>query len=691
MATEFDLDHTAHPGLVRLLDLGRRLTVEFDRIRNRESAADDPTHDLFISEHEVASLLREDAIGQAWPIDYDRLENLALEFGLSAFEVDVLLACIAPDIDTSFERIYGFLQDDLSRRRPRVELLLRMLCRDGAEVPAARATFGPTAPLFRGDLLNLPDGASAPLLGQVPWADERIVGHLTGVDDVDGRLIGIARQERAPRPRMLSYSTLELIAQVMAHGHSGLIALTGPPSSGKTESARLMARDTSSPLLVVDVPAMLRSPGVPPDRTVSLVIREARLLGAIMYWSRADVLWDSSASTNAVALQVLEELLRVSPQVNILGGDADWEPPPIFADRVLMRMRLPQPGRHEREEVWTGTLGAYKIPVSPVRDDVPTLAGTYRLTVEQISEAVLIAVRLAKLDGRESPDGNDLRAGARAVSGRRLTRLGQEVGPKATWEQLILPDDSIEQLRELCSTVRTRSQVLEEWGFGSRLTGGRGVTALFAGISGTGKTMAAEVIANELGLPLFRIDLAGVISKWLGETEKNLDRVFDAATDSNAILFFDEADAIFGKRGEVKDSHDRYANLEISYLLQKMESYEGVAILATNMRQQIDEAFLRRLTFTVIFPLPEIDDRLRIWEAVWPAELPRGLEVDLDRMARLKLTGGNIKNIVIAAAHNAAAGPRVVGMAELVLGVRREYQKLGKQMTAEEVYSLLGM
>jgi SpoVK/Ycf46/Vps4 family AAA+-type ATPase len=171
------------------------------------------------------------------------------------------------------------------------------------------------------------------------------------------------------------------------------------------------------------------------------------------------------------------------------------------------------------------------------------------------------------------------------------------------------------------------------------------VTALFAGISGTGKTMAAEVVANELGLPLFRIELAGVVSKWIGETEKNLDRVFDAAADSNAILFFDEADALFGKRSEVKDSHHRHANLEISYLLQKMESYEGAAILATNMRQQLDDAFLRRLTFTVIFPPPEAEDRLRIWTAVWPPELPRGQDVDLAALSRLRLTGGNIKNV----------------------------------------------
>jgi SpoVK/Ycf46/Vps4 family AAA+-type ATPase len=208
-------------------------------------------------------------------------------------------------------------------------------------------------------------------------------------------------------------------------------------------------------------------------------------------------------------------------------------------------------------------------------------------------------------------------------------------------------------------------------------------------VAGAGKTMAAEVVAGELGLPLFRVELAALVSKWIGETEKNLDRVFDAASDSNAILFFDEADAIFGKRSEVKEAHDRYANLEISYLLQKMESYQGVAILATNMRHQMDDAFLRRITFMVVFPMPEAPERARIWEAVWPPELPRSEDVDFLALAQVKLTGGNIKNVVLAAAHLAAAEERPVYTADLLHAIRREYQKLGKQIEPAQVAALL--
>jgi hypothetical protein len=367
----------------------------------------------------------------------------------------------------------------------------------------------------------------------------------------------------------------------------------------------------------------------------------------------------------------------------VLGGEPAWEPPPVLAGEAVLQVALGLPSSREREVLWCAALGydATDEPAAAARD----VAASFRLTARQIADAVTVARATAATRGTDAPAADDLYAGARSVSGRRLASLGRRIEPLAEWGQLVLPADSIAQLRELCATVRTRGRVLEEWGFDRRLSGGKGVTALFAGTSGTGKTMAAEVIAKELQLSLFRIDLAGIVSKWIGETEKNLDRVFDAAWDSNAILFFDEADALFGKRSEIKDSHDRYANLEISYLLQKMESYEGLAILATNMRQQIDDAFLRRLTFNVMFPLPEEPDRARIWEAVWPEELPRAADVDFVALARIRLAGGNIKNVVLSAAHLAAAEERPVELRDLVHGIKREYQKLGKQLAADEI------
>jgi SpoVK/Ycf46/Vps4 family AAA+-type ATPase len=230
--------------------------------------------------------------------------------------------------------------------------------------------------------------------------------------------------------------------------------------------------------------------------------------------------------------------------------------------------------------------------------------------------------------------------------------------------------------------------VLHQWGFDSKLSLGKGTNALFSGPSGTGKTMAAEIVAGELGLDLYKIDLSGVVSKYIGETEKNLDRIFNAAENANAILFFDEADALFGKRSEVRDSHDRYANIEISYLLQKMEEYPGLTILATNLRQNLDDAFVRRLAFMVHFPFPDETSRQQIWQGVWPKQTPLHTEVDLDLFARrFKLSGGSIKNMALAAAFLAADEDTPVNMSHLYRAARREYQKMGKAISLSEIES----
>jgi SpoVK/Ycf46/Vps4 family AAA+-type ATPase len=258
------------------------------------------------------------------------------------------------------------------------------------------------------------------------------------------------------------------------------------------------------------------------------------------------------------------------------------------------------------------------------------------------------------------------------------------VKPVYTWDDIVLPEEVLSQLREICQRVVYRHRVIGDWGFGKKLSLGKGVNALFAGPSGAGKTMASEIIANELELDLYKIDLSGVVSKYIGETEKNLDRVFSAAEDANAVLFFDEADALFGKRSEVRDSHDRYANIEISYLLQKMEEYEGVAILATNLRANLDESFTRRLAFTIHFPFPDETSRHLIWKKIWPPQLAIAQAVDLEFISRqFKLSGGNIKNVALGAAFLAASDGGQVTMSHLLHAIRREYQKLGKPISSD--------
>lgn len=639
---------------------------------------------LYIDDAEVADRLA-DLGHEVDRLDESRLQGLIDDFGLGDFEADVLVACVLAELDVGCGRIYAYLQDDLSRQYPSVGLLLRMFAEDRGD-GSARASFHYSAPLLRHDLVRIAGPEAGSLSAMAVIADDRIVSHLLGLDGLDRHLAPWTEIEVSPVPRMLTQRQFAAVLD-LATRQDRAAALLGPVHGGKRQAARLYAHLLNASLLTVDVQAFLASSASTPAQAVRRVIREAVLQPAVVYWVAADGFWTDGERALA-GRRALEAELATAPVAVLLGARSGWEPPPVFAGAPLQILDLPSPDEAERQEAWQGALldSGVDVDVESLALDIAHVAAAFRLTVPQIADAVAVAV--ASADPGSPPSGSALRGGARAVSARNLTAVSTEVTPRASWEQLVLHQDSVDQLKELCSAVRHHSFVLERTGFARRLSGGTGITALFAGVSGTGKTMAAEVVAGELGLPLFRVDLAGIVSKWIGETEKNLDQVFEAASDSNAILFFDEADAIFGKRSEVKDAHDRYANLEISYLLQKMENYQGVAILATNMRHQLDDAFLRRITFMVIFPMPEAPERARIWAAVWPPELPRSEDVDFLSLAQVKLTGGNIKNIVLAAAHLAVAKGQPVCTADLHHAIRREYQKLGKQMEPAQVTAL---
>ena len=343
-----------------------------------------------------------------------------------------------------------------------------------------------------------------------------------------------------------------------------------------------------------------------------------------------------------------------------------------------MHLAFARPTYARRLALWCGASRA-----TCLADDVDleTLAGRYRLTGRQIERASDAARDAAWQQNPDKPvvGFHDLSMAARAISSGQLGQLARRVEPRHGWDDLILPDDRMAQLYELCDQFKYRHVVYDEWGFGRRASRGRGLSVLFAGPSGTGKTMAAEIIAKELALELYKIDLSGVVSKYIGETEKNMERIFNLARDSNAILLFDEADALFGKRSETKDAHDRYANIEVSYLLQKIEEYDGVVILTSNLRQNLDEAFLRRLQFTIEFPLPDEGARSRIWLRTLPSNAPLAKDVDLHELAkRYKFSGGSIRNVLVNAAFLAAREGNAIGMDHLLWAVRREFQKLGK-------------
>jgi SpoVK/Ycf46/Vps4 family AAA+-type ATPase len=428
-----------------------------------------------------------------------------------------------------------------------------------------------------------------------------------------------------------------------------------------------------------------------PTRALRLALRDARLTGALPLLTG----WDACLEDGAPPPDLLAELCAY-PDVAILAGRAAWQARGIDRDREMFWLECPLPAYDDRRALWELFLGkggpraislarfelqedrSSALPGVIETQDLAALAGQFQLTAGQIRDAVASARDRAAQQGREL--GNeDLFAAARAHSNPRLSQLARKIVPRYGWGDIVLPEDLIALLREMVATVRERPLVLETWGVGHKLVSCAGVTALFAGPPGTGKTMAAEIIACELGLDLFKIDLSTVVSKYIGETEKNLERIFSEAERSNAILFFDEADALFGRRSEVRDSHDRYANIEISYLLQRMEGYDGVTILATNLRANLDEAFTRRLQFAVDFPFPEEADRLRIWRTLFPPGVPCEADIDLELLARrFRLAGGNIRNILVSAAYLAAADGRRVTKDHLMHGTRRELQKMGR-------------
>jgi AAA+ superfamily predicted ATPase len=389
---------------------------------------------------------------------------------------------------------------------------------------------------------------------------------------------------------------------------------------------------------------------------------------------------EAIAERGAAAVRALTECR--SPVVLI--GTQTWDPQ--WSRSTALMLDALVPSTTQRARLWENALNGD----TPGFDAVAATS-QFRLNPEQVWRAAHSARLMA--DAKSEPLAPfHLQAGARAQNGAGLERLARRIAPKVEWDDLVLTPQGVVQLREIVARIRHREKVLGDWGMGQRSSKGQGVKVLFAGDSGTGKTISAEVIAHTLGLDLYVIDLATVVDKYIGETEKHLDRIFSEADQVNGVLLFDEADALFGKRSDVKDAHDRYANVEVAYLLQRMESFDGLAILTTNLRSNLDDAFLRRLDAIVDFPMPEDDDRRRLWVQHLAPGVPRADDVDLDFLARaFRISGGNIRNVVFGAAYLAAADNRPVGMVDLVRATEREYRKLGHLCLESEFGRYFGM
>jgi AAA+ superfamily predicted ATPase len=615
---------------------------------------------------------QQSALPPLWPDDEGSwAERLGERFELTPFDLDVLLLALASEFDLRYERLLAYLQDDVTRKRPTVDLALSLLCADDDARFAARGRFAADAPLQRHRLIHLvadPNALHPPLLAQFIGADEHLLRALLGAGGLHSELARCCVRENSPPinenvlPGAVQAELERAVASVRACRLPAPLWLHGAGANGTLDLARALAHASGTPLLRLDA---TRVPAHEAEAMLRQALREAWMGGDWLCVEHADA-WLGDAPLAAR----LAALLR-DPMCALLLGAARALPTELLG--VARPLAWPLPDARERQRCWVAALARHGVVVPA--GDSSALAARFRLAPSQIDAAAADAA----LRSHGNPPMSALAAAARAQSGDALASVADKVHARATWDDIVLPADAAAQLRDLCSRVEQHERVFVDWGFGAKLARGRGTAALFSGGSGTGKTMAAEVIANQLGLDLYRIDLARVVNKYIGETEKNLDRVFAAAESANAILFFDEADALFGKRSEVKDAHDRYANIEVSYLLQKMEEYEGVAILASNLADHLDAAFTRRLAFHIYFPFPDEAARLSLWHKAWPHEVPLSAQLDFVALARdLKLSGGSIANIALATAFGAASNGGVVDVAHVQRAALREAQKTGQ-------------
>jgi hypothetical protein len=610
-----------------------------------------------------------------------RLRRLANAFHLSSFEVDTLLICLAPYLDLRYERLYGYLQDDVTRKHPSLNLVLNLLSQPGLARLEEQAQFHPQAPLFKHHLLVMlkdPGQGQSNPLNQPLAVDETILSWLLGLYRPHA---DFAPGFHYSEPQIAAED--ELLAGPAAAGlefpqpEEPILVFHGVDQTAKRSAARRYAARLGRPLLEVDLDG-LDHEAESIDLILRLALRDACLTGAVLALKGGE----ESFENNPYFARMLADLIAHSGTI-ILNSKSASQVDKAGRQRPVYWVEFPYPNYAQRRTLWAHFLEAMTSEGGDADDaneelDPSEMAGQFILSTAQIRAAVSLALDCARQRGDRLTQA-DLLAAARIQSSAHLSSLARKISPRYGWQDIVLPEDQIAILGEIVAAVRGRSKVLETWRVGQKLVSSTGITVLFAGPPGTGKTMAAEIIAAELGLDLYKIDLSTVVSKYIGETEKNLEQIFTEATNSNAILFFDEADALFGKRSEVRDSHDRYANIEISYLLQRMEAYNGVTILATNLRANLDEAFTRRLQFAVDFPFPEEADRLRIWQTLFPPDVPRAADVEFEMLAqRFKLAGGSIRNVIVNSAYLAASSSGVVTMEHLLHGTRRELQKMGR-------------
>lgn len=599
------------------------------------------------------------------------LEILCKTFGLSIFERHLLLLCSGMELDTQFAALCAEAHVDRLKIYPTFSLAM-------AKLPEPHwSALTPTAPLRYWRLLEIGSGSALTL--SPLRIDERILNYLAGVQHLDGRLVDFLESidetvELVPSHHAIVTQVLRLWCHHNQNTFFPIIQFTGPEVQGKRAIAVSLSNKLGMKFHV------MASHFIPIDQNefsalLRLLTREFILCPGVLFLDCDDL-----DGNDSVRDKVILKFIESFKGAMIISSRDLWR----LQRRPFITFDIKKPIVAEQLVLWQAILG----DLTPkINGQLEKLVAQFHMNIQTIKTVATEAkMRITDTVKQSNPDGNSkiLWDTCRVHLRPRLNELAQYIEPTAYWNDLVLPEQEKQILRDIAVHLRQRIQVYEHWGFATKCRRGLGISALFAGPSGTGKTMAAEVLAHEFELDLYRIDLSAVVSKYIGETEKNLRRVFDAAENSGVILLFDEADALFGKRSEVKDSHDRYANIEVSYLLQRMESYRGLAILTTNRKSALDSAFLRRIRFIVNFPFPDLQQRIEIWQRIFPNSTPTE-KLDMHKLAQLNITGGNIRNIAMNAAFLAAEAGQPVRMCHLLHSAKSEYIKIEKSLTETEV------
>jgi len=677
---------------------------EILRLRARHQLSLDEFRGLYISDEQVDALVRKaapnlpelateshrvwcEAVADAARRQVRLARLVAL--GLSPLELSLLLIALAPSLDAKYETLYAYLNNDVTRKLPTLELALALLAADDGERLAVRQALGVDAVLFMSGLVQFQaphEGAQGAAAQIMLSAHSGLANFVLGLPFLDEYIANALTLER---PRSIhaalpDHMRSALAARVRNAADSKpprVVLVESSSTLGARECASAICAQLQSRLAVLDLRRVAR------DGLHEAIVRAmlfARLNESPLLIEGTHALQDGNERLipEAAALRLLLRMAGPPAMIDVPAGSPQSA---VFAATERVRVALPALEPEQRRAVWQAALDFRGIDVRPC--DLDDLAARFRLGMDALEAA---AQTLA--DGGQCADRETLFAAARAQSDTQLARLAQRVSQRHAWEDLVLPAETRERVRALIDALASRDLVLVRWGLGASL-GNLGLRALFAGASGTGKTMAAGVIARELGLDAYRIDLSQIVSKYIGETEKNLERIFQGAAGSNAILFFDEADALFGKRSEVKDAHDRYANIEVAYLLQRIEEFDGAVILATNISRNIDTAFSRRMHFVIEFPQPGPAEREQLWRGIFPAAAPLADDIDFEFLGRrFELSGGDIRNVALDAAFLAARQGGRVAMRHIVQAVAREFVKQGRSPSASDFrqhYALL--